>query len=137
MVPMVIEGTPKTPQLLAMQVKKGLKKQMTSLATHKEEKQDAPGEPMLEAIEGVLNELKDVMSPELLDKFPSRREDDYKIELESRAKPLAMGPYKMAPPEVEELRKQLKELSNTIILTSIFKETCLQQITPTSTRCKL
>lgn len=120
-----------------MQVKKGLKKQMTSLATHKEEKQDAPGEPMLEAIEGVLNELKDVMSPELLDKFPSRREEDYKIELESRAKPLAMGPYKMAPPEVEELRKQLKELSNTIILTSIFKETCLQQITPTSTRCKL
>ena len=35
---------------------------------------------------------------------------DHKIELESGVKPPAMGPYRMAPPELEELRRQLKEL---------------------------
>ena len=35
---------------------------------------------------------------------------DHKIELDSGAKPPAMGPYRMAPPELEELRRQLKEL---------------------------
>ncbi|RVX23302.1 Transposon Ty3-I Gag-Pol polyprotein [Vitis vinifera] len=40
----------------------------------------------------------------------SRREEDHKIELEPGAKPPAMGPYRMAPPELEELRRQLKEL---------------------------
>ncbi|RVW64250.1 Retrovirus-related Pol polyprotein from transposon 17.6 [Vitis vinifera] len=36
--------------------------------------------------------------------------EDHKIELEPGAKPPAMGPYRMAPPELEELRRQLKEL---------------------------
>ncbi|RVW77954.1 Retrovirus-related Pol polyprotein from transposon 17.6 [Vitis vinifera] len=79
MVPTVTEGTPKTPMLSAMQVKKGLKrKEVAYLATLKKERDD-------------------------------RREEDHKIELEPRAKPPAMGPYRMAPHELEELRRQLKE----------------------------
>ncbi|RVW34437.1 RNA-directed DNA polymerase-like [Vitis vinifera] len=80
MVPTVTEGTPKTPMLSAMQVKKGLKRE------------------------------EDVMPPELPKRLPPRREEDHKIELELGAKPPAMGPYRMAPPELEELRRQLKEL---------------------------
>ncbi|RVW27175.1 Retrovirus-related Pol polyprotein from transposon 17.6 [Vitis vinifera] len=110
MVPTVTEGTLKTPMLSAMQVKKGLKREeVTYLATLKEEKDDGSGEPIKE-IEGVLDEFKDVMPPELPKRLPPRREEDHKIELEPGAKPPAMGPYRMAPPELEELRRQLKEL---------------------------
>ncbi|RVW20599.1 Retrovirus-related Pol polyprotein from transposon 17.6 [Vitis vinifera] len=51
-----------------------------------------------------------MMPPELPKRLPPRREEDHKIELESGAKPPAMGPYRMAQPELEELRRQLKEL---------------------------
>ncbi|RVX13859.1 RNA-directed DNA polymerase-like [Vitis vinifera] len=73
-------------------------------------KDDGSGEPMPKEIEGVLDEFKDVMPPELPKRLPPRREEDHKIELEPGAKPPAMGPYRMAPPELEELRRQLKEL---------------------------
>lgn len=43
-------------------------------------------------------------------RLPPRREVDHKIELEPGARPPAMAPYRMAPPELEELRKQLTEL---------------------------
>nr|GEY53000.1 uncharacterized protein [Tanacetum cinerariifolium] len=42
--------------------------------------------------------------------LPPRREVDHTIELESGSKPPAKAPYPMPPPELEELRKQLKEL---------------------------
>ena len=113
MVPTVTEGSHKTPMLSAMQVKKGLKrKEVIYLATLKEEKDDRLGEPMLKEIKGVLDEFKDVMPPELPKRLPSRREEEHKIELEPGAKPLAMGPYSMALSELEELRRQLKELLN-------------------------
>ncbi|RVW96014.1 RNA-directed DNA polymerase-like [Vitis vinifera] len=111
MVHTVTEGTLKTPMLSAMQVKKGLKrKKVTYLATLKEERDDGSGEPMPKEIKGVLDEFKDVMPPELPKRLPPRREEDHKIELEPETKPPAMGPYRMAPPELEELRRQLKEL---------------------------
>ncbi|XP_048231260.1 uncharacterized protein LOC125370291 [Ricinus communis] len=47
---------------------------------------------------------------ELPKKLPPRREVDHEIELESGAKPPAFTPYRMAPLELEELRRQLKEL---------------------------
>ncbi|KAL6328324.1 hypothetical protein AAG906_034467 [Vitis piasezkii] len=90
MVLTVTEGSPKTPMLSVMQVKKGLKRK--------------------DEIKGVLDEFKDMMPPELPKRLFPRREKDYKIELELGAKPLTMGPYKMALLELEELRKQLKEL---------------------------
>ena len=70
MVPTVTKGTLKTPMLSAMQVKKRLKrKEVTYLATLKEEKDDGPGEPMPMEIKGVLDEFKDVMPPELPKEF--------------------------------------------------------------------
>ncbi|RVW51386.1 Retrovirus-related Pol polyprotein from transposon 297 [Vitis vinifera] len=111
MVPTVTKGTPKTLMLSAMQVKKGLKKkEVTYLATLKEEMDDGSGEPMPKEIKGVLDEFKDVMPPELPKGLFPRREEDHKIELKPGARPLAMGPYKMTPLELEELRRQLKEL---------------------------
>ncbi|RVW61382.1 Transposon Ty3-I Gag-Pol polyprotein [Vitis vinifera] len=110
MVPTVTEGTLKTPMLSAMQVKKGLKrKEVTYLATLKEERDDGLGEPMPKKIKRVLDEFKDMMPLELPKRLLPRREKDHKIELESGAKPPAMGPYRMASPELEELRRQLKE----------------------------
>ena len=91
--------------LSAIQVKKGLKREeVTYLATLKEERDDRSGGPMPKEIEGLLDEFKDVMPPKLPKKLPPRREEDHKIELEPRAKPPAMGPYRMAPTELEELR---------------------------------
>ena len=80
------------------------------MAALKEDLIDPMGDPMPMEVKKVLDEFKDVMPPELPKKLPPRREEDHKIELEPGAKPLAMGPYRMAPPELEELRRQLKEL---------------------------
>nr|CAN69869.1 hypothetical protein VITISV_036524 [Vitis vinifera] len=89
MVPTVTKGTLKTPMLSAMQVMKGLKrKEVTYLTTLKEERNDGSGEPMPKEIEGVLDEFKDMMPPELLKRFPPRMEEDHKIELESEPSPL-------------------------------------------------
>ena len=111
MVPTVTKSSPKTPMLLVMQVKMGLKRKgVTYLATLKEERVDGSGELMPKEIEGVLDEFKDMMPLELPKRLPPKRNEDHKIELEPRAKPPAMGPYRMAPPELEELRRQLKEL---------------------------
>ena len=111
MVLTITEGSPKTLMISAMQVKRVLKrKNVTYLATHKEEKDDGLEEPMPKEIEGVLDEFKDVMPLELPKRLPPRRKEDHKIELEPGAKPLALRPYRMAPPELDELRRQLKEL---------------------------
>ena len=61
-------------------------------------------------IRGVLDAYQDIMPAKLPSKLPPRREVDHKIELESGTRPPSMGPYRMAPPKLEELRKQLKEL---------------------------
>ncbi|KAL5733419.1 hypothetical protein ACOSQ2_033111 [Xanthoceras sorbifolium] len=50
------------------------------------------------------------MPTELPKKLPPRREVDHQIELEPGIKPPAKALYRMAPPELEELRKQLKDL---------------------------
>ena len=111
MVPTIIEGKTKTPMLSAMQLEKGLKKnKVTYLEALKEDPIDSMGDLMPMEVKKVLDEFKDVMPPELPKKLPPRREEDHKIELEPGAKPPTMGPYKMAPQELEELRRQLKEL---------------------------
>ena len=58
----------------------------------------------------VLDEYKDVMLKELPKKLPPRRELDHKIELQPGSKPPAGVPYRMAPPELEKLKKQVKDL---------------------------
>ena len=111
MVPIITEKKAKTPMLSTMQLEKGLKKnEVTYLAALKEDPIDHMGDYMPMEVKKVLDEFKEVMPPELPKKLPLRREEDHKIELESGAKPPAMGPFRMAPPELEELRRQLKEL---------------------------
>nr|XP_016483424.1 PREDICTED: uncharacterized protein LOC107804107 [Nicotiana tabacum] len=98
--------------LSAMQLVKGFKKrELTFLATLTgivEHSLEAVALPP--RIEQVLDENKDVMPEELPKHLPPQREVDHQIELVPGAKPPAMSPYRMAPPELEELRKQLKEL---------------------------
>ncbi|BBN69094.1 hypothetical protein Prudu_743S000300 [Prunus dulcis] len=67
-------------------------------------------QPVPKAVEAILKEFADVMPKELPKTLPPRREVDHAIELEPGAKPPAKAPYAMAPPELEELRKQLKQL---------------------------
>ncbi|KAJ0847007.1 putative nucleotidyltransferase, Ribonuclease H [Helianthus annuus] len=90
--------------------KKGYnKKEPCYLAVAKTDK-EKPREAVPMEIEKVLEEFKDVMPSELPKKLPPRREVDHEIELEPGSKPPAKAPYRMPPPELEELRKQLKEL---------------------------
>ncbi|KAE8692579.1 hypothetical protein F3Y22_tig00110831pilonHSYRG00022 [Hibiscus syriacus] len=58
----------------------------------------------------VLAEFKDVMPAELPKKLPPKREVDHKIKLVPNAEPPTRAPYRMAPPELEEMRRQLKDL---------------------------
>lgn len=58
----------------------------------------------------MLQEFKDVMPAELPKKVLLRREVDHAIELKPGAKPPAFAPHRMSPHELEELRRQLKEL---------------------------
>lgn len=113
--PCVVQSVPgkglKTPLLSTMQVKKGFKKgEATYLATMTEEKEDVPKGSIPKEIEKVLHEYKEVMSPELPKKLPPRRKVDHKIVLEPSTTPPAKAPYRMAPPELKELRRQLKDL---------------------------
>ena len=98
--------------LSAMQILKGLKKgELTFLATIASSEEDHGAmESLPPIIKTVLEKNKDVMPDELPKTLPPRREVDHKIELEVGAKPPAHAPYRMAGPELEELRKQLKEL---------------------------
>ncbi|XP_069150358.1 uncharacterized protein [Solanum lycopersicum] len=98
--------------LSAMQIIKGFKRgEPTFLATLIEDAGSyTEAVPLPPCIEHILSTNKDVMPTELPQRLPPRREVDHQIELVPGAKPPAMTPYRMAPPELEELRKQLKEL---------------------------
>ncbi|KAE8671820.1 hypothetical protein F3Y22_tig00111917pilonHSYRG00118 [Hibiscus syriacus] len=63
-----------------------------------------------DVVSHVLAEFKDVMPVELPKKLPPKREVDHKIELVPNTKPPARAPYRMAPPELEEMHRQLKDL---------------------------
>nr|GEU97649.1 putative retrotransposon Gag domain, aspartic peptidase domain protein [Tanacetum cinerariifolium] len=98
--------------LSAMQFKKGFNKSEPCYlaVTRLETDEGSSKVEVPKVIERVLDEFKNVMRKELPKKLPPRREVDPTIELESGSKPLAKAPYRMPPPELEELRKQLKEL---------------------------
>ncbi|XP_070004616.1 uncharacterized protein [Nicotiana sylvestris] len=99
-------------QLSAMQVVKGIKKgETTFVATIASLEEDKNFQEIVSpSIEKLLEENKDVMPKELPKHLSPRREVDHKIELEPGDKPPAFSPYRMAPSELEELKKQLKEL---------------------------
>ncbi|XP_055814138.1 uncharacterized protein LOC129883521 [Solanum dulcamara] len=98
--------------LSAMQLVKGFKKgEPTFLAALIGVAEDSlEAVPLPLCIKRVLDDNKDVMPEELPQRLPPQREVDHQIELILGAKPPAMSPYRMAPPELAELRRQLKEL---------------------------
>ena len=57
----------------------------------------------------ILREFRDVF-PEKLPGLPPMRELDHVIDLSPEAKPVAIPPYRFAPPELAELRSQLDEI---------------------------
>ena len=59
----------------------------------------------------LLTEFKDVFPPELPPGLPPRRNVDHKIELMPDAKPIIRPTYAMSAKELEELSKQLNELT--------------------------
>ncbi|KAF8024618.1 hypothetical protein BT93_F1709 [Corymbia citriodora subsp. variegata] len=97
--------------LSAMQLSKRVKKgAVTFLATIKVDEDAGKVDETPTEVTQVLDTFADVMPSELPKKLPPRREVDHRIELVPNARPPAMAPYRMAPPELEELRRQLKEL---------------------------
>lgn len=58
----------------------------------------------------VLEKYSDVMFDSLHKSLPSRRMIDHEIELLSGAKPPTKNSYRMTPPKLSELQKQLKKL---------------------------
>nr|GEV97281.1 putative reverse transcriptase domain-containing protein [Tanacetum cinerariifolium] len=98
--------------LSAMQFKKGFNKSEPCylVVTRLETDEGSSKVEVPKAIERVLEEFKDLMPKEFPNKLPPRRELDHTIELETGSKPPAKSPYRMPPPELEELHKQLKEL---------------------------
>ncbi|GJY15250.1 putative nucleotidyltransferase, ribonuclease H [Tanacetum coccineum] len=98
--------------LSAMQFKKGFNKsEPCYLAVTRLEMDEGSSKvEVLNVIERVLDEFKDVMPKELPKKLPPMREVDHTIELETSSKPPAKASYRMPPPELEELCNQLKEL---------------------------
>ncbi|XP_047267518.1 uncharacterized protein LOC124897941 [Capsicum annuum] len=98
-------------RLSAMQLVKGFKKrEPTFLAALMEIVDCQEAELVPSYVQRVLEENKDVMLEELPKRLPPRSKVDHEIELVPGAKPPAMTPYQMSPSELEELRKQLKEL---------------------------
>lgn len=94
----------------ALQVKTGLKRgDSTFLAAMIEIKPDQFVE-VPDSVAEILEEFADVMPPELPKQLPPRRAVDHKIELEPGARAPAQAPYRMAPSELAELRRQLDEL---------------------------
>ncbi|XP_076881333.1 uncharacterized protein LOC143529411 [Bidens hawaiensis] len=68
-------------------------------------------EPEAKKIEEVpiVSEFKDV-SPDELPGIPPDREVEFKIDLIPGTAPIAKSPYRLAPTEMKELKKQLDEL---------------------------
>ena len=94
----------------ALQLKNGLRKgEETYLAVIYEE-ENQTGVKVPEAVVGLLKEFGDVMPDELPQKLPPRRGVDHSIELLPGAKAPAQAPYRMAPSELTELRRQLDEM---------------------------
>jgi len=108
MVPLVnVRKKEEHAQLSVMRIVKDLKKgEPTFIATISSLGEDnGAKEALPPAIEKVLKENKDVMPDEMPKNLPPRCKVDHKIELEVRTNPPAHAPYRMAPPELEELRK--------------------------------
>nr|CAD1839581.1 unnamed protein product [Ananas comosus var. bracteatus] len=107
----VVRKTTDARQISALQLKKGVKRgELTYVAALKLETGSGDETPTPPVVAKLLKEFKDVMPPELPKSLPPRRAVDHRIELEPGTRAPARSPYRMSPPELAELRKQLDEL---------------------------
>ena len=100
----------KAEMVLALQLKKGLKRGQDTYLVALVEIHEGHDAEVPDFMVGILKEFKDIMPSKLPKELPPRRPIDHKIELLPRAKPPAQVPYQMVPAELLELVKQLKEL---------------------------
>ncbi|XP_077242396.1 uncharacterized protein LOC143882895 [Tasmannia lanceolata] len=111
MIPATRQERKDVEHLTALQLKKGLKKGEPTFVATLKMGEALVGEILIPpSIKDVIEEFKDVMPEKLPKKLPPRRAVDHKIELEPGSIPPARAPYRMAPPELAELRRQLNEL---------------------------
>ncbi|KAK8663978.1 hypothetical protein V6N13_083783 [Hibiscus sabdariffa] len=96
--------------LSAIQFKKGVKKGEPSFVVLPVRVDSSTAGVLPRGIRRVLEEYQDVMPDQLPYGLPPRRSVDHEIELLPGSKPPARCPYRMSPPELAELRKQLDEL---------------------------
>ncbi|KAL0408150.1 UNVERIFIED_CONTAM: Retrovirus-related Pol polyprotein from transposon opus [Sesamum radiatum] len=95
----------------AMQFEKGCKRSEPSyLCTLRFDEIEEASGSIPDEIKKLLKEFEDVMPDELPRKLPPKRAVDHEIELVPGTKPPARAPYRMAQPELVELRKQLKDM---------------------------
>ncbi|XP_039048982.1 uncharacterized protein LOC120189924 [Hibiscus syriacus] len=109
-VPATILPCPGKKILYVIQFKKEEKKGETSFIVFLISKEDANPGTVPKNVQAVLRDFEDVMPYELPKELPPRRLVDHEIELILGVKPPAKYPYRMSPPELAELRKQLDEL---------------------------
>ncbi|XP_074306255.1 uncharacterized protein LOC141641327 [Silene latifolia] len=91
-------------------LKRGLQKGEPTYLCTVSMKEDTFAECVDPQVEKVLEENKDLMPDQLPMSLPPRRSVDHQIELLPGTRPPARGPYRMAPPELAELRRQLDDL---------------------------
>ena len=75
----------------------------------------------------VVCEFPDVFLEELMG-MPPKRDVEFLIQLEPGTSPLSKPPYKMAPPEFEEMKKQLKSLLGCLALFVTKKDHSLRMV---------
>ena len=110
MVPAKVKQANDVKLLSALQFKKGVKRQKPTYVAVPSVYEEGGEEIIPPEIDGVLRRYGDVMPDQLPKALPPRRGIDHQIELVPGAKPPARAPYRMAPPELAELRRQLNEL---------------------------
>ena len=109
-VPAKVAQPPAVKLLSALQFKKGVRRNEPTYVAVPAVYEDPAEEIIPPEVNQVLKMFGDVMPDQLPKALPPRRGIDHQIELVPGAKPPTKAPYRMAPPELEELRKQLKEL---------------------------
>ena len=110
MVPAKVKQATKLKLLSALQFMKGVKRQEPTFVAVLAVYEVEGGELIPNEIKVVLKNYGDVMLDQLPKTLLTQREIDHQIELVPGSKPPAKAPYRMAPPELAELRKQLNDL---------------------------
>ncbi|GMP96988.1 hypothetical protein CsSME_00045408 [Camellia sinensis var. sinensis] len=94
----------------AMQLKRGVRHGEQTWVAALKLNEALDSTPVPAVVKKILRQFADVMPEQLPKELPPRRGVDHAIELVPGAKPPARAPYRMAIPELNELRKRLTEL---------------------------